>query len=166
MFILPHSTTKVLRGQCDNSPMRPTCRESRWQTFVSFMRCCFWQTRTMQELKGHQSLKAEAPETGMPELQWRPKGIGDSRNIECPLRIIANSEWISSQRVYVSCKWQGLLAGWSSYTLGFGHGATKFNVFSVDFQLFFASLLFLHFGMRMPILYHFLLKLSLFPWEM
>ena len=38
--------------------------------------------------------------------------------------------------------------------------------FSADFQLFFASLLFLHFGMRMSIFYHFLLKLSLFPWEM
>lgn len=37
-------------------------------------------------------LKGEAPETGMPELQWRLKGIGDARNIECPLRSMANSE--------------------------------------------------------------------------
>lgn len=38
------------------------------------------------------SLKGEAPETGMPELHWRPKSIGDAKNIECPLRNMANSE--------------------------------------------------------------------------
>lgn len=38
------------------------------------------------------SLKGEAPETGMPDLHWRPKSIGDAKNIECPLRSRANSE--------------------------------------------------------------------------